>query len=86
MKGRTLAEIRELRGADPHGFVLMVTGALPSDPVAARQLGAAISEAVDEALTKLAEAWPSGEVEIMAQGLRVENFAVYMEKGLPNAS
>lgn len=84
MKVRTLEEIQRERGGLPHGFVLMVTGALPDDPTQARTAGSNIKEAVDAVLSELERA--TDGMELTGLALRVEAAEVYISEGLPNGS
>lgn len=83
MKVRTLAEIRCERGGAPHGFVLMVTGALPDDPRKAKAAAAEIRDAVDDELSKIEESVPG--MELTGLMLRVETVENYIKERLPNA-
>lgn len=81
---RTLEEIRRERGDDIHGFVLMVTGALPADPDTARQICGVIKGSVDTFLSELERTTELG-VEVTGLQLRMERSEVYIREGLPNA-
>lgn len=83
MKVRTLTEIRAERGGNPHGFILLVTGALPDDPEQARAAASDIRDAVDAVLSEIEEAVP--DMELTALALRMETFEKYVEEGMPNA-
>lgn len=82
---RTLEEIRAQRGPGVHGFVLMVTGALPPDLDSARQICGMMKGLVDKVLTDIERA-TEGELEVTGLTLRMEASEVYIKEGLPNGS
>lgn len=84
MMVRTLEEIRAQRGPGIHGFVLMVTGALPADPDAAKQMCSMIHSLVDKVMVDI-EVATEGEVEVTSASLRMETSEAYIKLGLPNA-
>lgn len=83
MMVRTLAEIRQERGEDPYGFVLIATGALPADAGKAAVICSWIQTAVDNALTTAQQDF--ADTEITGLAIRSETYEAYVAEGMPNS-
>lgn len=84
MKVRTLSEIREERGEPVHGWVMVITGALPADKARADVLAQMIIENTDIFMEGF-KTWSKGEMEVTGMTLRMESYETYVAEGMPNA-
>lgn len=80
---RTLEEIRTERG-DVHGFVLLVTGALPADQAEAARICEDLRDRMDMHLSAM-ERTQEG-LELTGLSIRMESAEVYIAAGMPNGT
>lgn len=82
MLGETLKQVHDRTGEEVHGFVLMLTGALPADKATAKDLQARIVTAVDEAI----RGFEAEGAVLTKMIVRMEPYQSYLEQRMPNGS
>lgn len=81
---RTLRAIREERGEEIRGFVIMITGALSADAEQSDRMASSLRANLDQCLTDV-EFMFGGELELTGAVMRVETCTAYVAEDLPNA-